>query len=191
MLVAVDGLAAAGKTTLTRALVALDPGLDVIEMADFVLAGADRLEGSGEESLERPGARVDWRRLRSTVFLPLSRDQAARYQRCDAATGAMAEWRTVPVGGIVIVEGRYSCVRALAAFYDFRIWVKCPLEIRRRRLAGVDGMTSPQEESWLQAESLYVDAQDPAAAAHLRVDGSGLTAHDPAAEYVRLLQQGS
>jgi hypothetical protein len=40
--------------------------------------------------------------------------------------------------------------------------------------------------AWLPAEEAYVAAQDPAAAAHLRVDGSGAVAHDPAREYVRL-----
>ena len=43
---------------------------------------------------------------------------------------------------------------------------------------------------WLAPEQLVVlpvaNAQDPAAAAHLRVDGSGAVRHDPAREYVRL-----
>ena len=182
-MVAVDGPAAAGKTTFTRALAALDPGLDVIEMGDFALPAAERLS-ERDEAPGRGAAGVDWRRLRSNVLLPLSRDQVARYQRYDAATNVMAEWRIVPVGGIVIVEGFFSCVKALSTFYDFRIWVECPLEVRRRRLGRENGSGSLLERNWPHAEEAYIETQDPAASAHLRVDGSGALAHDPAGEYV-------
>jgi uridine kinase len=180
LLVGVDGPAGAGKTTFTRALSALDPGLDVIQMEDFALPLDERQpeEGSAQE---RVAGDVDWRRLRSHVLLPLSRDQPARYQRYDAARDAMAEWRMVPVGGIVIVEGRYACVKALTTFYDFRVWVDSPREVRLRRAGGGEW-----ERLRLPAEEAYVAAQDPAASAHLRVDGSGVLAHDPAREYVRV-----
>src|SRR5215472_9801727 len=166
LLVGVDGTAAAGKTTFTRALAALDPGLDVIQMEDFELAAAER-ERPVEPRAGGIAVDVDWRRLRSSVLLPLSRDQPARYQRYDPASDAMAEWRMVPVGGIVIVEGRFTCVKALTTFYDFRIWVDSP-------------------RPWQPAEEAYLASQDPADAAHLRVDGSGAMAHDPAREYVRV-----
>ena len=178
LLVGVDGTAGSGKTTFTRALVALDPGLDVIQMDDFGLPGAS-LEDAAPA--DRVAAGLDWRRLRSSVLLPLSRDQPARYQRYDPATDAMAEWRMVPVGGILIIEGRYACVKALTTFYDFRIWVDSPRQLRDDRLAG-----SGEDGAWRAAEEAYVATQDPAAAAHLRVDGSGTVPHDPAREYVRL-----
>jgi uridine kinase len=183
LLVGVDGTAGSGKTTFTRALVALDPGLDVIQMDDFGLPAADR-----ESAANRVAPELDWRRLRSSVLLPLSRDQPARYQRYDPATDAMAEWRMVPVGGILIVEGRYASVKALTTFYDFRIWVSAPREVRVRRLERLAGARLPAagDRAWLPAEEAYVAEQDPARAAHLRVDGSGAVPHDPAREYVRL-----
>jgi len=177
LLVGVDGPAAAGKTTFTRALAALDPGLDVIQMEDFGLPSAEQPAAPADPALERVGAAVDWRRLRSHVLLPLSRDLPARYQRYDPATDAMAEWRMVPVGGILIVEGRYACIKALSAFYDFRVWVDSPREVRLPRAVG--GLWPPDEEA-------YLASQDPARSAHMRVDGSGAVAHDPAREYVRL-----
>jgi cytidylate kinase len=182
LLVGVDGPAGAGKTTFTRALVALDPGLDVIQMDDFGLASAEHMPAEDE----RVAAELDWRRLRSSVLLPLSRDQPARYQRYDRAIDGMAEWRMVPVGGIVIVEGRFACMKALTTFYDFRIWVDSPREVRQRRLGRGNGSTPSAVGPWLPAEEAYLASQDPAAAAHLRVDGSGAVAHDPAREYVRL-----
>lgn len=186
LLVGVDGPAGAGKTTFTRALVALDPGLDVIQMDDFGLPASERRPVADAEAGERVAADLDWRRLRSGVLLPLSRDQPARYQRYDPATDAMAEWRMVPVGGIVIVEGRYACMKALTTFYDFRIWVDSPREVRQERLDRGNGATPGGDGPWLPGEEAYLASQDPAAAAHLRVDGSGLVPHDPAREYVRV-----
>jgi uridine kinase len=183
LLVGVDGAAAAGKTTFTRALVALDPGLDVIQMNDFELPGAER-EPPAAPLPGRVAAEVDWRRLRSSVLLPLSRDQPARYQRYDPATDSMAEWRMVPVGGILIVEGRYACMKALTTFYDFRVWVDSPRAVRMTRLTCDNGVPAPGVA--LRAEDAYLASQDPATAAHLRVDGSGAVPHDPAREYVRL-----
>ena len=183
LLVGVDGTAGSGKTTFTRALVALDPGLDIIQMDDFGLPAAER---EAAIAAEHVAAGLDWRRLRSSVLLPLSRDQPARYQRYDPTSDAMAEWRMVPVGGILIVEGRYACVKALTTFYDFRIWVDSPRDVRVGRLARGNGMPRPAGALWQPAEEAYVASQDPAAAAHLRVDGSGAVPHDPAREYVRV-----
>jgi uridine kinase len=184
LLVAVDGAAHSGKTTFTRALAALDPGLDVIEMRDFGLP-AWTSDQHADRSTASAGDLVDWRRLRSGVLLPLSRDQPARYQRYDSSRGATAEWRVVPVGGIVIVEGRFASLRPLITFYDFRVWVECPPEVRGHR-ARNDDRGFQQEEAWMRAQEEYLVTQDPPAAAHLRVDGSGTVEHDPAGEYVRL-----
>jgi hypothetical protein len=97
----------------------------------------------------------------------------------------MAEWRMVPVGGILIVEGRYACMKALTTFYDFRIWVDSPREVRAGRLDRGNGAGPAMRLAWLPAEEAYLASQDPAGAAHLRVDGSGALPHDPGREYVR------
>jgi hypothetical protein len=117
---------------------------------------------------------LDWRRLRSQVLLPLSRDVVGRYQPCGPETGDLCGWRELQVGGIVVVEGRCALIKQLATFYDFRIWVDAPPEVRRGRLAERDGAS----------DGLYIAAQDPARTAHVRIDGSA--AIDPATHYVRI-----
>src|SRR5262249_7274208 len=111
LMVGVDGRAAAGKTTFTRALGALDPGLDVIEMLDFALPAAERL-GEGVEPAGRAAAGVDWRRPRSSGLLAPRRGPIAPYQRDDAGPGAQGRGPVGPGGGgrmlrggVVVCEG--------------------------------------------------------------------------------------
>jgi hypothetical protein len=159
LLVGVDGTGS-GVASFARALAGADPGLDLVQVEDF---GVPLQPGS-----QRPA--LDWRRLRSELLVPLSRDQSARYRRYDPRTGAPAEWRTVPVGGMVVVAGACTLVRALSGFYDFRIWVE----------GGELGPPAVEDDD----VPLNYD-QEPTRLAHLLVDGAGRLPHDPLLEYVR------
>ncbi len=159
LLVGVDGTDS-GVTSFARALADADPGLDLVQAADFGLPA--------EAGSPRPA--LEWRRLRSELLVPLSRDQPARYRRYDPGTRSQAEWRTVPVGGVVVVAGARALVRALAGFYDFRIWV--------------EGGESDPPAGAGEGDGIDYD-QEPTELAHLLVDGARRLPHDPLLEYVR------
>jgi uridine kinase len=189
LLVGVDGPAGSGKSTLARALAALDPGITLIAVDDFYRPVAERPQQQGRASVEEVGSDIDWRRLRNQVLLPLQRNRGGWYQRYDWVADQLAEWHDVPSGGIVLVEGVYSCMKQLAFGYDFRIWVEAPRELRlaRGRERDRDNGNWPLWESvWVPAEDAYTAAHEPAVSADILVDGSGQVAHDPGREYVRI-----
>lgn len=123
------------------------------------------------------------------MLAPLLHDAEGRYQRYDWTADRLAEWRSVEVGGIVIVEGVYALGTELRDAYDFTIWVDCPKEVRLARGLARDGLDARSRwlDAWIPAEERYVAAQRPADFADLVVDGSGQVEHDPETQYVRLL----
>lgn len=125
------------------------------------MVGLDDFPPAEEARPDAPAeTAVDWRLFRTQVLLLLSRD----------LPGLVRPGREVPVGGIVLVEGRGALIKQLATFYDFRVWVEAPDHVRRARLGGA-GTVDPA-------------GPERAAAAQLWIDGSAEI--DPRTQYVRL-----
>ncbi len=160
--------------------------MTVVAMDDFFLPSSARLPG---DPRSKPiGADFDWQRLQAQVLLPLGQDQPGRYQRYDWEHDYLAEWHTVPMGGVVIVEGVYSTRDELAGSYDFTIWLDCPPEIRLARGIERNGesMREIWEQEWMVAEDLYIQHQHPELRAALIIDSSGQVEHDPSAAFICL-----
>jgi uridine kinase len=93
---------------------------------------------------------------------------------------------------MVIVEGVYCTRDELASFYDFRIWIACPRELRLARGIARSGESIREvwERDWMVAEDLYIAAQRPQERADLVLDGSGRVTHDPSSECIVLIAGG-
>ena len=186
LLVGIDGPGGAGKSSFTQALARRSNDVTVVEMDDFFLPSSARLPG---DPRSKPiGADFDWQRLRAQVLLPLGQDQPGWYQRYDWDHDRLAEWHTVPMGGVVIVEGVYATRNELAAWYDVTIWLECPPEIRLARGIARNGesMREIWEQDWMVAEDLYIQNQHPERRADVLIDSSGQVEHDPSAEFICL-----
>ena len=186
LLVGIDAPGGSGKSVFTQALFSLFAQSTIVQMDDFFLPSAQRL--GGEPAAKPIGADFDWPRVYSQVLVPLLENQQAHYQRYDWDSDALAEWYTVPVGGIVFVEGVYALRTELAASYDFTIWLECPRDIRLTRGIARSGEKIREiwENDWMVAEDLYRAAHRPDTRASLVVDSSGVLQHDPEHEFVRL-----
>ena len=197
LIVGVDGCGASGKSTFTRSLAHIGFNITVVEMDDFYLPSDSR--PSNDAVLTTYGEQYDWKRLYEQVLQPLNRNRQGLYQRYDWNLDTLTKFRTVPVGGIVIVEGIYSTRHELSNLYDFRIWVQCPYDIRLTRgiardetIVAEDEAVARKEEDpremwekiWMPQEQRYTKAEEPHKVANLIIDGSGIIKHDPSSQFV-------
>ena len=156
-LVGIGGRGGSGKSTLARTFV----GAQIVGTDEFW-----------------DGADFELTRLRHEIVGPLLRGEQARYHGFDwRAQQPFDEERVVRPEGVVVVEGVCALHRSLRDAYDLRIWVEAPREVRLARGIARDGEAarSTWEEVWIPNEDRYVERDDPVSAAHLIVDGSGLS----------------
>jgi uridine kinase len=143
--VAIDGGAASGKSTLADALSArleLDRGTSVsLIRTDHLLDG-----WSGQFTF--------WTRLRRDVLAPLAAGRAGRYRRYDWLAGQFADEITVPVANVLIVEG-VSTIEACSGYVSVGVLIELPRQVRQRRWIARDGAVQPEWSRWLDAEDAY------------------------------------
>lgn len=172
ILIAIDGGGGAGKSTLAQKLKEVDEEhVSVIHMDDFYKPSEQRNQVNDSEI----GGNWDCERVKEQVLIPLRNNQPSRYQRYDWVEDALAECHDVHSGHMVIVEGCYSLLNSLRSFYDFKIWVESPEDIRLSRGIERDGEEQRYlwEDVWMPAEERYIKAQNPIETADLIIDGTG------------------
>ncbi|SMY07826.1 uridine kinase family protein [Flavimaricola marinus] len=156
-IVAIDGLGGAGKSTLAAALASAVQA-PVIATDDFA----------------SPDHPLDWDdSLMEQVLTPLAADRPAHYQRYDWHSKALGDWRTVPPGGIILLEGVSSSRARFRPFLSFGIWIDVPQSLRLERGLARDGADAlAQWKVWQAEENDYVAREAPASRADLVLDGT-------------------
>ena len=173
LLVAIDGPGGAGKSTLARLLKehlkTLGWIVAVVKHDDFYLSSHQR----ENQQSEMIGCDFDWERLRDQVLIPVREGRSAYYQRYDWGADVLAEWHTIPMSDVVLVEGVYTMRRELADLYDLKIWVECPRVIRLARGIARDGEAARAiwEQDWMPKEDDYVKTHLPHERADFSING--------------------
>ena len=171
LLIGIDGCGGSGKSTLARKLKDEYSNVTLVHKDDFYLPSSQLIN---THPTQKPiGADFDWKRLLHQVLVPISQNKEGRYQRYDWEKDKLAEWHSVPVGGIVVIEGVYSTRKELAELYDLTIWVECPRETRLARGLERDGEHAREtwENNWMISEDIYVKEEQPRTRADLIVSG--------------------
>ena len=159
-LVAVDGPAGSGKTTLAARLAAAVGEAPVVHMDDLY---------EGWTGLGPPV----WARLHDQVLHPLAHGRAARYQCYDWTAGRFDRWVDVPVPEVLLVEGVGAGARPVMAYVSLLIWVEAPSGLRLARGIDRDGPGLRTEwERWRALEDAHFTADGTRDRADLVVDGS-------------------
>lgn len=165
-LVAVDGPAGSGKTTLATAVAAglRSAGHDAaLVRLDDLYDGWGDLDGTW------------WARLGTQVLEPLRAGRPGRYRRYDWRTGRFADLVDVPVPEVLVVEGCGAAQRAVDPVVTLRVWVEADDRTRLARGLARDG---EQERAhwlaWMAAERVHFEREGTRARADVRVDAFGM-----------------
>ncbi len=155
VLLALDGMSAAGKTTLAAEL-ARTLGGNVYHMDDFCLPAGRR----PADWLQAPGGHMDLERFRREVLEPLIRGEAVAYRPYSCREGKLGPERLIPPKSLEIVEGAYATHPALGAPYALTVFVQVEEQQQRRRILARGGSQALRrfQEIWIPQERRYFDA---------------------------------
>ena len=154
-ILAIEGGAASGKTTLAETLRKIY-GCNVFHMDDFFL----RPEQRTAQRLSAPGENVDHERFLEEVLTPLKEGRSVTFRRYDCHTQSLCPAVTVPPAPLTVVEGSYCCHDSLYDAYGLRCFLRISPELQRRRIEGRNSPEFQQRffETWIPMEQRYHQA---------------------------------
>jgi len=157
--VAIDGMAAAGKTTLAALLEAVY-SCTVIHMDDFFLPRELRTP----ERLAQPGGNVHFERFAAEVSPYLGRFVPFSYKPFDCGVMDYGPAVTIQPHRLTVVEGSYSHHPGLGAAYDLKVFLTILQEEQYARILTRNGpkLSRRFREEWIPMENTY------SAAFHIR-----------------------
>jgi len=170
VLIGIDGCGGSGKSTFAAEL-SISLGLvPVIHVDDFYKPSQERSRFTSSKPV---GWQFDWQRLEREVLSPLKAGGDANYQRYDWKTDRLAEWRNIRALSPIILEGIYVLRPELSMYYDLRLWIECPRDIRLKRGLERDGehARSQWEDDWMKEEDRYIVSYNPHLQAHKIIQG--------------------
>ena len=153
--IALDGRAAAGKSTLA-ALLSKVMGAAVIRMDDFFLPPELRTP----ERLAAPGGNVHYERFAAEVLPRLSAPGAFSYRRFDCGSMTLADERPVPDTAFRVVEGAYSTHPLFGGYADLTVFCDVSPAEQEARILRRNGapMLRRFQEEWIPMEERYFAA---------------------------------
>ena len=153
--IALDGPAASGKTTLAQMLAILLPA-DVIHMDDFFLPIPLRTP----ERFAQPGGNVHYERFREEVLPALHAPDGFAYRRFDCSVMDFRGERAVGTAPFRIVEGSYSTHPALGDYADIVAFSVVDPEEQMKRILRRNGPEKAERfrREWIPLEEAYFAA---------------------------------
>ena len=153
--IALDGPAASGKTTLAEMLAVLLPA-DVIHMDDFFLPIPLRTP----ERFAQPGGNVHYERFCEEVLPKLRQPDGFSDQRFDCSHMDFRGERTVRTARFRIVEGSYSTHPALGDYADLVVFSAVDPEEQMARILRRNGQEKAERfrREWIPMEEAYFAA---------------------------------
>jgi uridine kinase len=154
VVVALDGGAASGKTTLAD-LLAKRYGGKIVHMDDFFL----RPEQRTPERFAEAGGNFDRERFLEEVIPFIGKKETFSYRIFDCSKMCLFGNAEISDSALVIVEGSYSHHPAFADTFDLRVFLHVDEAERKRRIIERNGeMSKMFFNRWIPLENRYFEA---------------------------------
>lgn len=163
--IAIDGLGGSGKSTLADELSGYVNNAIIIRMDDFYKTKEMRNKLNSKEDI---GGYFDWERLEKQILIPFAEDRSSKYQKYNWLNDKLCNSGNIQKSKNIIVEGIYSNRTELSKYYNIKIWIECPEDIRLSRGIARDGkeMKEYWQNVWVIQEKRYYEEHKP----YLRAD---------------------
>ena len=156
VVIGIDGMAAAGKTTLTE-LLARKLNASVIHMDDFFLPQGFRTP----KRLKTPGGNVYYERFQEEVVPYLRSGVLFGYRVFDAHKHEYTDTRIIKPAPVIIVEGSYCMHPALGDIYDLKLFCKVSPYEQMQRIEATRALRAEMFKAmWIPMENRYHAAFD-------------------------------
>ena len=165
--IAIDGRAASGKSTLAAGLKSVI-GAEIVHMDDFFLPADMRTR----ERLNEPGGNVHYERFAEEVLPNLNdRSNAFEYRVFDCGTMSYNGTRKILPRKWLVVEGSYSHHPKLGCYADARVFstIDAATQISRITARNGEKLAEMFATMWIPMEEKYFDEYKIAENAQLRV----------------------
>ncbi len=152
LVLAIEGRAAAGKSTLAADLAAITK-YPIIKMDHFFLPTSLKKP----RRLQEPGGNIHYERFKEEVVANIKDDVPFSYGIFDCSTGGLNGTEVIPAARWRIVEGVYSLHPKFGDYADLKIFVDINPEEQMRRIRNRNGMQMARifRETWIPMEEVY------------------------------------
>lgn len=153
-IIAIDGRAAAGKSTLAQLLQDRYQAA-VIHMDDFYLP----MEMRTSERYQQAGGNVHYERFNKEVAESLRQGGSFRYQRFNCAKMALDAWVEVPNVPLIVVEGAYALHPQIELDYAMKIFMDVVPTVQQERIRKRNGEERLEQflTKWIPYEERYFE----------------------------------
>ncbi len=167
--IAIDGRAASGKTTVA-AFLSEELDAAAVHMDDFFLPPELR----SRERYDAPGGNIHRERFAEEVLPFIGSAGGFSYRRFDCGAMAYGEEVAVPAKAYRIVEGSYSQHPSFGKYADLTVFVTADAKLQSERVRERDGaeMAEIFASRWIPLEEAYFSAFDIAGKADIIITAS-------------------
>ena len=165
--IAIDGRAASGKSTLAKRLQTILDA-DIVQMDDFFLPPELRTE----ERFHTPGGNVHHERFLDEVIANITKPEPFTYRIFDCSQMALNGEKRIASRPFRIVEGSYSCHPAFGRYADVTVALQVEPEEQMRRILARNGaeMAEQFRKRWIPLEEAYLNHFSIVEKADLRIE---------------------